>query len=75
MYGIVTPTGLALHHNGRSVPLPVTSVTPLGADVAEACSALIPCRWCDKVGGCDCLDWMEFMLLDTPTHLEEATNE
>ena len=36
MYGIVTPTGLALHHNGRSVPLVVTSVTPLGVDVADA---------------------------------------
>ena len=36
MYGIVTPTGLALHHNGRSVPLVVTSVTPPGVDVADA---------------------------------------
>lgn len=40
MYGIVTPTGLALHHNGRSVELPVTSVTPMAVDVAAASSAL-----------------------------------
>lgn len=73
MYGIVTPTGLALHHNGRSVPLPVTSVTPLGVAVREACAAILagelePCRWCDSIAPCDCLRWHEYMLLDADPH-------
>ena len=34
---------------------------------------LIPCRWCGKFYGCDCLDWLEWMLLATPQ--EESDDE
>jgi hypothetical protein len=65
MTGIVTAHGLALRHAGVTVPLPATR-TPLGAAVAAAVAAidageLLPCPHCGAVGGCDCLDWIEWM--------------
>jgi len=65
MPGIVTPTGLFVQTGGALVPLPVTR-TPLGAAVAAVIAAidageLLPCPHCGAVGGCDCLDWIEWM--------------
>ena len=34
---------------------------------------VIPCPHCGVRFGCDCLDWLEWMLLATPR--EESTNE
>ena len=63
--GIVTARGPALRHAGVTVQLPVTR-TPLGAAVATLVAAidageLLPCQHCGAVGGCDCLDWLEWM--------------
>ena len=63
--GIVTAAGPAIIHRGVTVPLPATR-TPLGAAVATLVAAidageLQPCPHCGAVGGCDCLDWIEWM--------------
>ena len=63
--GIVTDRGPAIVHRGVTVPLPATR-TPLGDAVAAAVAAidrgeLLPCPHCGAVGGCDCLDWIEWM--------------
>ena len=62
--GIVTTRGPAIRHRGVTVPLPATR-TPLGAAVATLVAAidageLLPCQHCGAVGGCDCLDWLEW---------------
>jgi hypothetical protein len=35
--------------------------------------SLVPCRHCGKFYGCDCLDWLDWMLMTTPQ--EESTDE
>jgi hypothetical protein len=55
MLGIVTPTGIALQHNGHIVPLPPT-LTPLGVALAELlASGVEPCPACEKFA-CQCPD-------------------
>lgn len=57
-------------------------LTPLGAAVREACAAVLagelqPCRWCGEVYGCDCQDWLEWMMLAQPVEFtqEESSND
>ena len=63
--GIVTATGPAIVHRGVTVQLPATR-TALGAAVATLVAAidageLLPCPYCGAGGGCDCIDWIEWM--------------
>ena len=63
--GIITPSGPAIRHRGVTVQLPATR-TPLGDAVAAAVAAidsgeLLPCQHCGAGGGCDCIDWIEWM--------------
>ena len=77
--GIVTAAGPAIRHRGVTVPLPATR-TPLGAAVAAAVAAidageLLPCPYCGAYAGCDCLDWLEWMLMADYPPLDEMTDE
>ncbi len=38
---------------------------------------LTPCRWCGEVYGCDCQDWLEWMMLAQPVEFaqEESSND
>jgi len=52
---------------------PIVALTPLGAAVREACTAVLagelkPCQWCGSIAPCDCLRWHECMLLDADPH-------
>ena len=63
--GIITDRGPAIMHRGVTVPLPAEH-TPLGAAVATLVAAidageLLPCQHCGAGGGCDCIDWLEWM--------------
>ena len=77
--GIITARGPAIIHRGVTVPLPATR-TPLGAAVAAAVAAidageLLPCPYCGAYAGCDCLDWLEWMLMADYPPLDEMTDE
>ena len=79
MTGIVTQHGPALRHAGVTVQLPATR-TPLGAAVAAAVAAidageLQPCIHCGAYAVCDCLDWLEWMLMADYPPLDEMTDE
>ena len=86
MTGIVTDRGPAIVHRGVTVPLPATR-TPLGAAVATLGAAvatlvaaidageLLPCIHCGAYAGCDCLDWLEWMLMADYPPLDEMTDE
>lgn len=65
--GIVTPSGAAVRVGAAVLPLPVAR-TPVGAWVAGVIAAidageLQPCPHCGTWGGCDCVDWLEWMLM------------
>ena len=75
--GYATPAGLYLRcGDGLRLVEPtrtpiVAQLTPLGAAVREACTAVLagelkPCRWCGSIAPCDCLRWHEYMLLQDP---------
>ena len=77
--GIITARGPAIIHRGVTVPLPATR-TPLGAAVAAAVAAidageLQPCIHCGAYAVCDCLDWLEWMLMADYPPLDEMTDE
>ena len=72
----------------RGVPVqptrtPIAGVTPLGAAVREACTAILagelqPCRWCESIAPCDCLRWHEYLAMqDADPHgdLSEFSDE
>jgi hypothetical protein len=63
--GIITARGPAIVHRGVTVQLPATR-TPLGDAVAAVIAdidagEIVACPHCGAVGGCDCLDWIEWM--------------
>ena len=72
--GLATPTGLyARCGDGwrklepTRTPI-VAQLTPLGAEVREACTAILAgevkaCPWCDSIAPCDCLRWMEYLAM------------
>ena len=68
--GIVTATGPAITHAGVTVPIPAAR-TPVGAWIAATVAAIdageiAPCPHCGKWAGCDCVDWLEWMLPADP---------
>lgn len=77
--GILTPTGPAIVHRGVTVPLPAT-LTPLGQAVAELIAdidagRIVACPHCGVYGGCDCLDWLEWMATAEHAPLDIMTDE
>ena len=77
--GIVTPTGPAIRHAGATVPLP-RAQTPAGQWVAGIIAdidagRLLPCPHCGEYGGCDCLDWLEWMATAEHAPLDVMTDE
>ena len=79
MTGIVTARGPAIRHAGVTVQLPAAR-TPLGAAVAAMVAAIdagevLPCIHCGAYAGCDCLDWLEWMLMADYPPLDEMTDE
>jgi len=62
--GLATPTGLYARCADGWRKLEPTR-TPI--------VALVPCRWCGKFYGCDCLDWLGWMMLAVPQ--EESSND
>ena len=77
--GIVTAAGPAIRHRGVTVQLPAEH-TPLGAAVAAAVAAIDrgevqPCPHCGAAGGCDCLDWLEWLAHADYPPPDEMTDE
>ena len=59
---------------GRLHRLPATHQTV--REWAAELASLTPCPHCGARGGCDCLDWLEWMLLtDTARRHEEEEND
>ena len=56
MAGYVTARGVFVEAGGVMHRLPATK-TPVREWVVE----LLPCPHCGAVGGCDCIDWLEWM--------------
>ncbi len=79
MAGHVTQQGVFAEVGAAVLPLPVAKMT-LGQWMAATVAAidageLLPCPHCGKFAGCDCVDWLEWMLLADRRPLDEMTDE
>lgn len=76
MAGHVTPAGVFVEVGAARLPLPATAQTVREwVEQAAAAGELTPCPHCGEWFGCDCVDWLEYMLLADRRPLDELTDE
>ena len=57
MAGHVTPAGVVVTVGAARRPLPATAER-----LADWAAGVLPCPHCGERFGCDCVDWLEWML-------------
>jgi len=73
-HGTITGGGPAVKVGAALLPLPATHERL--ADWVAELDDVQPCPHCGVLFGCDCIDWLEWMLsTSTPRPLDELTEE